>query len=73
MDGCELFNDFAGQALHLDTDQAGFGWGLTAETPKGRGHFKDEGFLNWVGGFPCVEVGVLLLNDEIVPRVVPVA
>ena len=31
---------------------------MAVETPKGGGHFKDEGFLNWVGGFPIVEVGV---------------
>ena len=61
-DGCESFNDFAGHALHLDTDQAGFGWGLAAETPKGGCHFKDESFLDWVGGFPIVEVGV---QDEL--------
>ena len=57
-DGIELFNDFAGHAMRLDTDQAGFGWGLTAETPKGGGHFKNESILDRVGGFPIVEVGV---------------
>ena len=31
---------------------------MTAETPKGGGHFKDESILDRVGGFPIVEVGV---------------
>ena len=57
-DGCEVSNDFALHALHLNADQTGFGWGLAAETPKGGGHFNDEGFLDRGGGFPIVEVGV---------------
>ena len=61
-DGCEISNDFALHALHLNADQTGFGWGLTAETPKGGGHFKDESILDRVGGFPIVEVGV---QDEL--------
>ena len=57
-DGCEVSNDFALHALHLNADQTGFGWGLTAETPKRGGHFKDESILDWVGRFPSIEVGV---------------
>ena len=57
-DGCKLLIDFAGHALHLDADQTGFGWGLTAETPKCGGHFEDESILDGVGGLPIVDVGV---------------
>ena len=35
---------------------------MTAETPKGGGHFKNESILDRVGGFPIVEVGV---QDEL--------
>ena len=57
-DGFELHAKGGVHALHLDIDQVGFGWGLPAETPKGGGHFEDEGFFDWVGGFPSVEMGV---------------
>ena len=46
-----------GHALDLDVDQVGFGRGLTAETPKGGGHFSYQEVLNGTGRLPGLEVG----------------
>ncbi len=39
-------------------NEAGFGGGLSAQAPKGGGHFHDEDIFDGVSGFPGMEVGV---------------
>ena len=47
-----------GYALDFDTNQTGCGGGLSAQAPKGGGHFHDEDIFDGVGGLPGIEVGV---------------
>ena len=76
-DGFKLHRDHGGHALHLDTNQAGFGWGLATETPESGGHFCDEDIFDEVGGLPSFEMdfdeflkfGKFFTGEHEVPRV----
>ena len=46
----------AGHALNLNIDEAGFGGSLSAETPKGGGHFCYQDVFDPVDGFPSFKV-----------------
>ena len=56
--GLEFHFERGTHALDLDANEAGFGGGLSAQAPKGGGHFHDEDIFDGVGGFPRIEVGV---------------
>ena len=49
-DDLELFDDFGGQAVHLEVDGGGLGEPDAAEAPAGGGHCGQEFEFDFVGG-----------------------